>query len=149
MIFMEQALINAKKAFDMGEVPVGCVIVKDEKVIAQAFNQRNSKNNVLCHAEILAINEACIKLNSWRLEDCVIYITVEPCAMCAGAIIQSRIPKVIFGTENKKAGCAGSILNILTEKNFNHQCEVISGIMKNECAYLMEKFFKNLRNKKI
>lgn len=146
---MEQALANAKKAFDSGEVPVGCVIVQNEKIIAQAFNQRNFKNNVLCHAEILAINDACHKLNSWRLEDCTIYITVEPCAMCAGAILQARIPKVVFGTENKKAGCAGSIVNLLDEKKFNHQCQIISGIMKNECAQLMEDFFRNLRNKKI
>lgn len=149
MLFMEQALANAKKAFDSGEVPVGCVIVQNEKIIAQAFNQRNFKNNVLCHAEILAINDACHKLNSWRLEDCTIYITVEPCAMCAGAILQARIPKVVFGTENKKAGCAGSIVNLLDEKKFNHQCQIISGIMKNECAQLMEDFFRNLRNKKI
>ncbi len=149
MLFMQRALANAKKAFDLGEVPVGCVIVQNEKIIAEAFNQRNFKNNVLCHAEILAINEACNKLNSWRLEDCTIYITVEPCAMCAGAILQARIPKVIFGTENKKAGCAGSIVNLLDEKKFNHQCQIISGIMKNKCAQLMEDFFRNLRNKKI
>ena len=148
MIFMRRALENAEKAFKLGEVPVGCVIVKDKIIIAESFNQRNQKNNALCHAEILAINIACKKLNSWRLEDCDLYVTVEPCAMCAGAIIQARIKKVFFGTENKKAGCAGSILNILCEKRFNHQTEIISGIMRQECSELMSKFFRELRNNK-
>ena len=148
MIFMRRALENAEKAFKLGEVPVGCVIVKDKIIIAESFNQRNQKNNALCHAEILAINIACQKLNSWRLEDCDLYVTVEPCAMCAGAIIQARIKKVFFGTENKKAGCAGSILNILCEKRFNHQTEIISGIMRQECSELMSKFFHELRDKK-
>jgi Cytosine/adenosine deaminases len=148
MIFMQQALVNAKKAFDIGEVPIGCVIVRDEKIIAQAFNMRNIQNNVLYHAEILAINQACQKLKSWRLENCILYVTVEPCAMCAGAILQSRIPKIVFGCENKKAGCAGSVLNILNEKKFNHQTQIISGIMKDECSKIMSEFFKSLRNHK-
>lgn len=148
MIFMQQALVNAKKAFDIGEVPIGCVIVRNEKIIAQAFNMRNTQNNVLYHAEILAINQACKKLKSWRLEDCILYVTVEPCAMCAGAILQSRIPKIVFGCENKKAGCAGSILNILNEKKFNHQTQIVSGIMKDECSKIMSEFFKSLRNHK-
>lgn len=148
MIFMQQALVNAKKAFDIGEVPIGCVIVRNEKIIAQAFNMRNTQNNVLYHAEILAINQACKKLKSWRLEDCILYVTVEPCAMCAGAILQSRIPKIVFGCENKKAGCAGSVLNILNEKKFNHQTQIVSGIMKDECSKIMSEFFKSLRNYK-
>ena len=148
MIFMERALENAKKAFDIGEVPIGCVITQDEKIIAESFNQRNKNNNALYHAEILAISIACQKLNSWRLEDCDLYVTVEPCAMCAGAIIQARIKRVFFGTENKKAGCAGSILNILCEKRFNHQTEIVSGIIRDKCAELMSKFFCELRTKK-
>lgn len=148
MIFMQQALVNAKKAFDIGEVPIGCVIVRNEKIIAQAFNMRNTQNNVLYHAEILAINQACQKLKSWRLEDCILYVTVEPCAMCAGAILQARIPKIVFGCENKKAGCAGSVLNILNEKKFNHQTQIVSGIMKDECSKIMSEFFKSLRNYK-
>lgn len=147
MIYMRQALQNAQKAFELNEIPVGCVIVCENKIIAEAFNQRNCKNNVLFHAEIIAINEACSKLNSWRLENCILYVTVEPCAMCAGAILQARIPKIIFGCKNKKAGCAGSVLNILDEKNFNHQVQIISGLLKDECQEIMSNFFKNLRQK--
>lgn len=147
MIYMKQALFNAQKAFEIEEVPVGCVIVNENRVIAEGFNKRNYKNNVLYHAEIIAINEACTKLKNWRLENCVLYVTVEPCAMCAGAILQARISKLVFGCKNEKAGCAGSVLNILDKKKFNHQVEIISGIMENECREIMSKFFRNLRHK--
>ncbi len=146
--FMQEALKEAKKAYDMDEVPIGCVIEYKGEIIARGYNQRNSKGNVLCHAEIIAINNACEMLQDWRLEGSTIYVTVEPCAMCSGAILQSRIDKVVFGVFNNKGGCCGSILNILDDERFNHKAEIIAGILEEECKKLMQSFFKNLRNKK-
>lgn len=143
--YMAEALNEAKKALQLGEVPIGAIIVQNEKIIGRGHNTRNSAKNPLCHAEISAIAEAAQIVQDWRLEDCTIYVTVEPCPMCAGAIIQARMPKVIFGTKNKKAGCAGSILNILEEPRFNHQAEVLEGILQEECAALMKSFFKRFR----
>jgi tRNA(adenine34) deaminase len=144
--FMKEALAEARKGFNMGEVPIGCVIVHNGKIIARAANERATQKNVLCHAEITAINQACQALNDWRLENTRLYVTLEPCPMCAGAIIQARIPTVIFGAFSPKAGCAGSILNILNEPRFNHQAEIISGILEEECAALMSEFMRNLRS---
>ncbi len=144
---MKLALADAQKAFDINEIPVGCVITSQNQIISHAFNKRNILNNVLAHAEIIAINEACQKLKSWRLEDCTLYVTVEPCAMCAGAILQARIPKIVFGCMNKKAGCAGSILNLLDNQNFNHRVQIISGVMEDECKNIIQNFFTHLRNK--
>ena len=125
MIYMRQALKNAKKAFKINEIPVGCVIVCENKIISQGYNQRNKKNNVLYHAEIIAINKACKKINDWRLENCILYSTLEPCAMCAGAILQARIKKIIFGCHNHKFGCAGSVINLFEQEKFNHKVEII------------------------
>ncbi len=144
-IFMRLALEEAKRAFDNGEVPVGCVIVREGEVISRAANERAAKKNSLYHAEMLAINEACKKIGDWRLEDCRLYVTVEPCPMCAGAIIQARVPVVIYGAANPKAGCAGSILNILNERRFNHQSRVISGVLEDESSALMSLFFQRFR----
>ena len=126
--YMKEALKQAKKAYAIEEVPIGCVIVHEDKIIARAYNKRNTKKSTLAHAELLAIQKACKKLGDWRLEECTMYITLEPCQMCAGAIVQARIPRVVIGTHNKKAGCAGSILNLLQMKEFNHQVELASGI---------------------
>ena len=142
---MREALLEAKKAFDYGEVPVGAVIVHDGKIIGRGHNLRNTLKNPLCHGEIAAINEAAGVMGDWRLEDCTIYVTIEPCPMCAGAIIQARIPRVVFGARNKKAGCAGSILDILNEPKFNHQAEVTEGVLLEECSELMKEFFKRFR----
>lgn len=146
--YMMQALIEAKKAFELNEVPIGAVMVRQGEIIARGYNLRNSKKNPLCHAEIDVINKSAKVVGDWRLEDCTLYVTVEPCPMCAGAIIQSRIPKVVFGTRNSKAGCAGSILNILQEPRFNHQVDIEENILQEQCAELMKEFFKNFRRKK-
>lgn len=146
--FMQIAYNEAKKAFNCREVPIGCVIELNGEIIGTGFNKRVNEKNVLAHAEIIAINEACKKLGDWRLEGATLYVTVEPCPMCAGAIVQSRIKKVVFGARNPKAGCAGSILNILQEDRFNHQVEIVEGVMVEECADLMKKFFKEFRVKK-
>jgi tRNA(adenine34) deaminase len=143
--YMSEALTEARRAFEMGEVPIGCVIVHEEKIIARAANERATKKNVLCHAEITAINEACKKIGDWRLENCRLYVTLEPCPMCAGAIVQARIPVVVYGAKSPKAGCAGSVINILREPRFNHQAEVIHGIREEECAALMSEFMRTLR----
>ncbi len=142
--FMKQAIREAKKAFEKNEVPVGCVLVQNDKIISKAYNIRNTKKNALYHAEVLAINKACKIIGDWRLEDCTLYVTIEPCAMCAGAILQSRIKKVVFGAFNLKAGCCGSVLNIL-DNNFNHKTEIVSGVLEQECEELIKLFFKNLR----
>ena len=144
IFFMKQAFIQAKKAFLIDEVPIGAVIVKDDKIIGKGFNQRNTLSNTLKHAEMIAINEACENLGDWRLEQCTIYVTIEPCAMCSGAILQARIPKLIYGAKNAKAGCAGSVLNILQNDNFNHQVQIYR-LMEEESAALMKDFFKKLR----
>ena len=144
--FMRLALLQAKKAYEKDETPIGCIITQNNKIIARAYNTRNTKKNALCHAEITAIGKACKITGDWRLEDCVIYVTVEPCPMCAGAIIQARIPLVVYGASNPKAGCGGSVLNILQHDGFNHRAEVVAGVLGGECAELMTRFFKKLKN---
>ena len=145
LYYMSLAYNEALKAFEADETPIGCIIVYNETIIGQAYNLRNSAKNVLCHAEIAAINQACLAMGDWRLEGCKLYVTVEPCAMCAGAIIQSRIKEVIYGASSPKGGCAGSILNILSEPRFNHQARVTGGVMEEECSRLMSDFFKRFR----
>ena len=145
--YMMEALAEAKKAFALGAVPIGAVMVRKGEIIARGYNLRNSAKNPRCHAEIDVINKSAKVVGDWRLEDCILYVTVEPCPMCAGAIVQSRIPKVVFGTRNNKAGCAGSILNILQEPRFNHQVEIEENVLQQECSELMKEFFKNFRKK--
>ena len=146
--YMKEAIKQAKKAEAIDEVPIGCIIVWEDKIIARAYNKRNLKGSTLAHAEILAIDKASKKLKDWRLEDCTMYITLEPCQMCAGAIIQARMKKVVIGSMNPKAGCAGSILNLLQMEEFNHKAEVITGICEEECSRLLKDFFKKLRENK-
>lgn len=146
--FMKQAVKQAKKAYDKLETPIGCVIVHEDKIIARGYNKRNMKKNTLAHAEILAINKASKVLGDWRLEDCTMYVTLEPCPMCAGAIVQARIPRVLIGSMNPKAGCAGSVLNLLQQDGLNHQVEVTKGVLAEECSGLMTSFFRELRKKK-
>ena len=143
--FMKEAIKQAKKAEAIGDVPIGCVIVHDGKIIARGYNKRNKDKTVLAHAELLAMKKACKKLGDWRLEDCTMYITLEPCQMCAGAIVQARIKRVVVGSMNPKAGCAGSVLNILQMKEFNHQVELVTGVLDEECSELLKDFFKKLR----
>ena len=143
--YMKEAIRQAKKAAAVGDVPIGCVIVHEDKIIARAYNQRNKKKTTLAHAELLAIQKASKKLEDWRLEECTMYITLEPCQMCAGAIVQARIPKVVIGAMNPKAGCAGSILNILEMPQFNHQVKVERGVLKEECSEMLSAFFRRLR----
>ena len=143
--FMEEALKQAKKAYDIGEVPIGCVIVFEDKIISRAYNKRNNNKSTLAHAELIAIDKASKKMGDWRLEECTMYVTLEPCQMCAGAIVQSRMERVVIGAMNKKAGCAGSILNLLQVEEFNHQVEIITGILEEECSAILQDFFKNLR----
>lgn len=146
--FMKQAVKQAKKAYDKLETPIGCVIVHEDKIIARGYNKRNMKKNTLAHAEILAINKASKVLGDWRLEDCTMYVTLEPCPMCAGAIVQARIPRVVIGSMNPKAGCAGSVLNLLQQDGLNHQTEITKGVLAEECSGLMTSFFRELRKKK-
>ena len=143
--YMKEALKQAKKAYALGEVPIGCVIVYEDKIIARGYNRRNTDKNTLAHAEITAINRASKKMGDWRLEDCTLYVTLEPCQMCAGAIVQSRITNVVMGCMNPKAGCGGSVLNILEMPEFNHQVNVIRGVMEEECSQILQDFFKELR----
>ena len=146
--FMKQAVKQAKKAYDKLETPIGCVFVREDKIIARGYNKRNMKKNTLAHAEILAINKASKVLGDWRLEDCTMYVTLEPCPMCAGAIVQARIPRVVIGSMNPKAGCAGSVLNLLQQDGLNHQVEITKGVLAEECSGLMTSFFRELRKKK-
>ena len=147
--YMRMALALAAEAAARDEVPVGCVIVREGQVVGRGYNLRNTEKSVLCHAELAAIAEASAALGDWRLEDCVLYVTVEPCPMCAGAIVQARIKAVVFGTRNRKAGCAGSILNILNEPRFNHQVAVTEGVLAEECAGLMSSFFRAFRARQV
>ena len=146
--YMKEAIRQAKKAALIDEVPIGCVIVYQDKIIGCGYNKRNKMGSTLAHAEIIAIQKASKKLNDWRLEECTMYVTLEPCPMCAGAIVQARIPKVVIGAMNAKAGCAGSVLNILEEKGFNHQVEKITGVLEEECRIMMKDFFRELRQRK-
>ena len=143
--YMKEALKQAKKAYALGEVPIGCVIVHQGQIIGRGYNRRNTDKNTLAHAEITAINKASKKIGDWRLEECTLYVTVEPCQMCAGAIVQARIPEVVMGCMNPKAGCAGSILNILEMPEFNHQVAVTRGVMEQECSDMLKLFFAELR----
>ena len=147
--YMKEALKEAKKAYDKLEVPVGAVIVKDGKIIARAHNLKETKTDTTKHAEIIAIQRASKKLKSWRLIDCEMYVTLEPCSMCAGAIINSRIKKIYIGTMDEKTGAAGSVLNLFEDYIFNHKVEVESGILKEECENILKSFFKELRKSKI
>ena len=146
--FMKQAVKQAKKAYDKLETPIGCVIVREDKIIARGYNKRNMKKNTLAHAEILAINKASKVIGDWRLEDCTMYVTLEPCQMCSGAIVQARIPRVVIGTMNAKAGCAGSVINILQMEGFNHRVDITKGVLMEECRDMMQAFFKQLRLEK-
>ena len=146
---MKEALRQAKKAEKLGEVPIGCVIVKDGKIIARGYNRRNTDKNTLAHAELQAIRKASKAVGDWRLEECTMYITLEPCQMCAGAIVHARIPRVVIGCRNPKAGCAGSILNLLNVPAFNHQVELTEGILQEECSTLLKEFFRKLRKIKV
>ena len=145
---MRAALREAKKAYALGEVPIGCVLVADDKIIARGYNRRKTDKNTLSHAELTAIRKAGKKTGDWRLEQCTMYVTLGPCQMCAGAIVQARIPKVYIGTMNPKAGCAGSLLNLLQFPAFNHQVEIETGILQEECAAIITNFFKEMRDKK-
>lgn len=146
--FMREAIRQAKKAYALGEAPIGCVIVSEGKIIARGYNRRNTDKNTLAHAELSAIKKASKKCGDWRLEDCTMYITLEPCQMCAGAIVQSRMKKVVIAAMNPKAGCAGSVLNLLQMPQFNHQVEIERGLLETECAELLSRFFRELREKK-
>ena len=145
--FMKQALLQAKKAKELGEVPIGCMIVQDGKVIGRGYNRRNTDKSTLSHAEITAIRKASKKLNDWRLEECTLYVTLEPCQMCAGAIVQARVKEVVIGAMNPKAGCAGSILNLFTMKQFNHQVQTTYGVCEAECSQILKQFFAGLRKR--
>ena len=143
--YMKKALRQAQRAASLGEVPIGCVIVCGDKVVGRGCNMRNTKKTTLAHAEITAIDKASKKLGDWRLEGCTMYVTLEPCQMCSGAIVQSRLDRVVIGTKNPKAGCAGSILNLLDMEQFNHRVEITNGVLENECSKLLKSFFKDLR----
>ena len=145
--FMKEAIRQAKKAEAIGDVPIGCVIVYEDRIIARGYNKRNKEKTVLAHAELMAIRKACRIIGDWRLEECTMYITLEPCQMCAGAIVQARIPRVVIGSMNAKAGCAGSILNILEMEEFNHRCQVTRGVLEEECSSMLSGFFQDLRKK--
>lgn len=146
--YMKEAIKQAKKAYKIGEVPIGCVIVYQDKIIGRGYNRRTIDKNTIAHAEMMAIKKASKKMDDWRLEDCTMYVTLEPCQMCSGAIVQSRMKKVVIGCMNPKAGCAGSILNLLQMEEFNHQVELEIGVLQEECSDLMKQFFKELREKK-
>ena len=146
--YMKLALKEAKKARDINEVPIGCVIVRDDKVIGKGYNKRNTDKNVLSHAELIAIKQTCKKTGDWRLEDCTMYITLEPCQMCAGAMVQARLQRAVIGSMNPKAGCGGSVLNILQMAEFNHQVDVERGVLEEECSSILTEFFSDLREQK-
>lgn len=145
--FMMAALRLAQNAYDLGEVPIGCVIVREGKIISRGYNKRTTTGNVLNHAEIIAINKACRLTGDWRLEECEMYVTLEPCPMCAGAIVQARIPKVHVGCMNPKAGCAGSVIDMFHQEKLNHQVEMELGPLSEECSAIMKSFFRDLREK--
>lgn len=145
---MGYAITQAKKALVNEDVPIGCVIVYQGKIIARGYNKRNKKKTTLAHAELDAIAKASKVLGDWRLEDCTMYVTLEPCQMCAGAIVQARIPQVVIGCMNPKAGCAGSVLNLLQMQEFNHQVDVVRGVREEECSKMLSDFFRSLRERK-
>ncbi len=143
--YMKMALAQAKKAYDLGEVPIGCVIVYDGKVIGRGYNRRNTDKNTLCHAEITAIRKASKKMGDWRLEGCTMYVTLEPCQMCAGACVQARIDRVVIGCMSPKSGCAGSVINLLQMDEFNHKVEITKDVLHDECSTVLTTFFEELR----
>ena len=145
--YMREAIKQARKAAKIDEVPIGCVIVYDDKIIARGYNRRNTDKSTLAHAEIIAIRQAAKVIGDWRLEDCTMYITLEPCPMCAGAIVQARIPRVVVGAMNPKAGCAGSVINLLQMDGFNHKAELTSGVLVDECRTMLQDFFKEMRKR--
>ena len=145
--FMHKAIHQAKRAMELGEVPIGCVIVHEGKIIGRGFNRRLTSHSTLAHAEIIAIRQACRKLGDWRLEGYTMYVTLEPCQMCSGALVQARIDRVIVGAPNPKAGCAGSIRNLLQMKEFNHQVEIVNGVCGEECSALLTNFFRDMRTR--
>lgn len=148
--YMKEALKQARKAYKLNEVPIGCVIVRGDKIIARGYNKRNTISSTLGHAEIMAIRKAGRVVGDWRLEDCIMYITLEPCPMCAGAIVQARIPRVVIGSMNPKAGCAGSVINLLNMDGFNHRVEIEKDVLREECTSILQEFFGELRkNKKV
>lgn len=147
--FMKLAIEQAETAYSINETPIGCVIVHENTVISTGYNRRNTDKNSISHAEMDAISSACKVLGDWRLEECILYVTVEPCPMCAGAILQSRITRVVYGAKNYKAGCCGSVVNLLDYDGFNHKVQVLSGVLEYECSKLMKDFFKSLRNANI
>ena len=146
--YMREAIKQAKKAYAIGEVPIGCVIVYQDKIIARGYNRRTIDKNTLAHAELQAIRKASKKMEDWRLEECTMYVTLEPCQMCSGAIVQSRMTRVVVGCMNPKAGCAGSILNLLQMDAFNHQAELTTGVLEEECSAMLSAFFRRLRDKR-
>lgn len=145
--YMKEAVRQAKKASAIGEVPIGCIIVYRDEIIGRGYNRRITDQSALAHAELLAIKRACKKMGDWRLEECTLYVTLEPCPMCAGAIVQARIPRVVIGCMNPKAGCAGSVMDLLHEDGFNHQVETKIGVLQEECSGMLTKFFRTLREK--
>lgn len=147
-VFMRLALEEAKKAADLGEVPIGAVLVYQDEVIARAHNLRETTQNAVTHAELMVIQEACEKIGSWRLENTTLYVTLEPCPMCAGAILQSRVPRVIYGARDIKAGCVDSLYRLLNDARFNHECEVVEGVLADECGEILTDFFQTLRERK-
>lgn len=146
--FMKAAILQARKAEKIEEVPIGCVIVYEGKIIARGYNRRNTDKNTLAHAELLAIKKASRKLGDWRLEGCTMYVTLEPCQMCAGAIVQARMDKVVIGSMNPKAGCGGSVINLLQMSSFNHQVALEKGVLEEECSTMLTCFFRTLRKNK-
>ena len=143
--YMKKALAQAKKAYDLGEVPIGCVIVHEGKIIGRGYNRRNTDKNTLCHAEIAAIRKASRVMGDWRLEGCTMYVTLEPCQMCAGACVQARIDRVVIGCMSPKSGCAGSVINLLQMDEFNHKVRITTGVLGEECSLLLTDFFERLR----
>ncbi|MBU5261203.1 tRNA adenosine(34) deaminase TadA [Bacillus atrophaeus] len=146
--YMLEAIKEAKKAEEIGEVPIGAVLVMNDDIVARAHNLRETEQRSIAHAEMLAIDEACRTLGTWRLEGASLYVTLEPCPMCAGAVVLSRVGRVVFGAFDPKGGCSGTLMNLLQEERFNHQAEVVSGVLENECGQMLSDFFRNLREKK-
>lgn len=145
--FMKQALLQARKAYRLGEVPIGCIIVYEGKIIGRGYNRRNTDKNTLCHAEITAIRRASKAMGDWRLEGCTMYVTLEPCQMCAGACVQARIDRVVIGCDSPKSGCAGSVINLLQMDDFNHKVEITKDVLADECSLILSEFFTNLRKR--
>ncbi|MGG3564881.1 tRNA adenosine(34) deaminase TadA [Neobacillus rhizosphaerae] len=146
--FMSEAIKEAKKAEELMEVPIGAVLVMEDRIISRAYNLREREQNAVAHAELIAIEQACREIGSWRLEDATLYVTLEPCPMCSGAIILSRVKRVVYGASDPKGGCAGTLMNLLQDDRFNHQSEVTKGVLESECGQLLSDFFRGLRERK-